>query len=236
MSVPLALADSDYYYQQALRKRDRTPGSVRALPTTQDIDLAYITAETRKAEEARQFGEKIAMGRKSLAELSRQHDARMGFRYELLDDAKKANRWATGISLANLGVAGIGAKISLEEAKKQELLNLENIRLIRESNEIRKKNLELLRPFYEGQISALNSEFNEKEFQSWYKTWAEKIGINPNPDDPGHHYDYRAAYKAGIEPVLSPEDNRYHWDSRFKAAGHPNRYIGGVDTRVEIPR
>ena len=33
------------------------------------------------------------------------------------------------------------------------------------------------------------SEEDEKQFQFWYKHWAKKTGINPDPDDPKHYYD-----------------------------------------------
>jgi hypothetical protein len=72
----------------------------------------------------------------------------------------------------------------------------------------------------------------EQGFQTWYKGWAEKAGIDPDPDNPQHKYDYRGAYKAQVEPSMSPEDGMYHWPSRFKAADHPNRFVGGVDTRA----
>jgi len=36
------------------------------------------------------------------------------------------------------------------------------------------------------------SEEDEKQFQFWYKHWAKKTGINPDPDDPKHYYDYRS--------------------------------------------
>lgn len=70
----------------------------------------------------------------------------------------------------------------------------------------------------------------ELEFQGWYKAWANKAGIDPDPDNPLHKYDYRGAWKAGIEPVISEEDGLYHWDSRFKELDHPNRFVDGIDT------
>ena len=75
----------------------------------------------------------------------------------------------------------------------------------------------------------------EQAFQAWYRAWADKAGINPNPDDPRHHYDYRAAFLAGAEPQIDPEDGRYHWPSKFKASDHPNRFIDGVDTITGEP-
>lgn len=66
---------------------------------------------------------------------------------------------------------------------------------------------------------------DEVAFQKWYAGHASTLGINPNPDDPQHKYDYRAAYKAGAIPDASG-----HWPSQFKAPDHPNRYVNGVDT------
>jgi hypothetical protein len=80
----------------------------------------------------------------------------------------------------------------------------------------------------------LNPE-EEKSFQSWYKLWATEAGLNLNPDSPLHKYDYRGAYKAGVNPEISNEDNKYHWDSRFKDPDHPNRFVNGIDTITGQP-
>lgn len=66
----------------------------------------------------------------------------------------------------------------------------------------------------------------ELEFQSWYARTSKIYRLNPNPDDPRHHYDYRAAYKAGIRRP----DVTGHWPSKYKTAEHPRRYIKGIDT------
>lgn len=71
----------------------------------------------------------------------------------------------------------------------------------------------------------------EAGFQAWYAGWAKKAGLDPNPDHPLHKYDYRAAHRAGAEPKIDTSDGQYHWPSEFKAADHPNRFVGGVDTR-----
>lgn len=71
---------------------------------------------------------------------------------------------------------------------------------------------------------------DDSEFRSWYADRARRLGLNPNPDDPRHHYDYRAAFAAGAEP-----DEAGHWPSQFKDDTHPNRFIGGVDTRKYDP-
>jgi len=54
---------------------------------------------------------------------------------------------------------------------------------------------------------------------------ARKLNLNPNPDDPKHYYDYRAAYLAGASP-----DKQGHWPSKFKLPEHPNRFVNGIDT------
>jgi hypothetical protein len=65
----------------------------------------------------------------------------------------------------------------------------------------------------------------ERAFQIWYAMQAKANGIDPNPDDPRHYYDYRRAFQAGANPGLDR-----HWPSTFKLAGHPNRYVDGIDT------
>ena len=68
---------------------------------------------------------------------------------------------------------------------------------------------------------------DESVFLQWYRERAKRFGIDPNPDDPGHHYDYRAAYAAGAEP-----DKTGHWPSEFKTDLHPRRFLvlDGVPT------
>lgn len=56
----------------------------------------------------------------------------------------------------------------------------------------------------------------EPEFRSWYADRSKRLGLDPNPDAPEHHYDYRAAHRAGAEP-----DETGHWPSEFKTEGHP---------------
>lgn len=76
---------------------------------------------------------------------------------------------------------------------------------------------------------------NEEDFQDWYQKWSKITGIDSNPDDPRHKYDYRAAFLANAIPEISPEDDKYHWDSRFKEDDHPNRFVGGIDTKTGKP-
>jgi len=73
---------------------------------------------------------------------------------------------------------------------------------------------------------------DEQSFRKWYAQKAQQLGLDPNPDDPRHHYDYRAAYQSGMEGPTEPGG---HWDSRFKDAQHPNRFVGGMDTITGQP-
>ncbi|MCP4262827.1 MAG: hypothetical protein GY774_35760, partial [Planctomycetes bacterium] len=73
---------------------------------------------------------------------------------------------------------------------------------------------------------------NERDFLKWYKNWANISGIDPNPDNPLHKYDYRSAYRAEANPQIDPGDGLYHWPSEFKFDDHPNRFVDGVDTKT----
>jgi hypothetical protein len=77
---------------------------------------------------------------------------------------------------------------------------------------------------------------DEARFQSWFRglPWFQEFvrnfGEEPDPDDP--HYDYRAAWRAGIEPERYEYDGgRYHWPSMapngvpLKSEGHPTMWM-----------
>ena len=66
----------------------------------------------------------------------------------------------------------------------------------------------------------------EQRFQQDYARLAEMLGLSPDPDDPRHFYDYRAAWKSG--ELKAGEE--LHFPSKFKMPGHPRRFIDGVDT------
>ena len=70
---------------------------------------------------------------------------------------------------------------------------------------------------------------DEQNFQTAYRIMATKWGLNPNPDDPKHFYDYRALYRdtGKLEP-----DSTGHFPSKYKKEGHPDLVINGMDTRT----
>uniref|UniRef100_A0A6M3J2B6 Putative methyltransferase n=1 Tax=viral metagenome TaxID=1070528 RepID=A0A6M3J2B6_9ZZZZ len=79
--------------------------------------------------------------------------------------------------------------------------------------------------------SAERTGQSDSEFNKWYGTIAKQTGLSPDPDDPRHHYNYRAAYSAGVQGP----DTSGHWPSRFKSQDHPNRFVNGIDTITGQP-
>ncbi len=86
-------------------------------------------------------------------------------------------------------------------------------------------------------LAALSSQ-EEQQFQNWirstewYKEFVKEFGEQPDLNIP--EYDYRAAWKAGIQPERDPYDkNRYHWPSTtsqgqsLKSASHPTAWKEG---------
>lgn len=69
---------------------------------------------------------------------------------------------------------------------------------------------------------------------NWRQKFKEKFGEEPRMEDP--HYDYRAAFKAGVVPEESAYDTVPHWSSDFKGDDHPNRLVrddkGVLDTKT----
>ena len=67
----------------------------------------------------------------------------------------------------------------------------------------------------------------ETKFQEWYAGHAKRLKLNPDPDNPLHFYDYRAAYKAGEGPGANN-----HWPSSHKLKGHPRMVVDGINTKT----
>ena len=69
----------------------------------------------------------------------------------------------------------------------------------------------------------------EAMFQHWndyYSGMSGRQGIDPNPDNPAHLYDYRGQFKAEVPFLPDPTDNNFlHGDSRFKMPGHSRGVI-----------
>ncbi len=90
------------------------------------------------------------------------------------------------------------------------------------------KSLDTGSPFAKMSAKGLSSgNGNEEEFRQWYGRVAQENGLDPNPDDPRHYYDWRAAHGAG-----ATADKSGHWPSQYKREGHSRLVIDGVDTRT----
>ncbi len=74
---------------------------------------------------------------------------------------------------------------------------------------------------------------DDPEFMDWYAPLSKKLGIDQNPDDPEHYYDYRHFYddmKAGKPGVISPDKPGGHFPSTYKTEGHPRTYLDDPTT------
>lgn len=83
------------------------------------------------------------------------------------------------------------------------------------------------------QENALEAAAREPRFRKWYAGISAKLGINPNPDDPEHFYDYRAFHRdmeAG--KVIPPDQPGGHFSSDYKMPGHPRTYLDDGQGRV----
>lgn len=74
---------------------------------------------------------------------------------------------------------------------------------------------------------------DEARFQNWYrdvigKRQAMGHPLNPNPDDPEHFYDYRAAFANGADM-----GNDGHFPSQFKKVGNSRYTLNGMNTTDE---
>ena len=73
-------------------------------------------------------------------------------------------------------------------------------------------------------------QVDEPKFHNWYRDYASKTGLAPNPDDPLHQYNYRAWWRAlqafpdKYGAQVDPADGRLHAPSLFKRYDHPTRY------------
>lgn len=84
--------------------------------------------------------------------------------------------------------------------------------------------MEALADLLKGNSWGLLDEIN---FNSWYQGVAKQYGLNPDPNDPKHHYDYRLAYKLGVrEPTYQPEHGQYRWPDIGKEKDY-NKYYEG---------
>jgi len=71
---------------------------------------------------------------------------------------------------------------------------------------------------------ALEHKLDMANFLRAYWDYAGKLGLNPNPFDPRHFYDYYGYWKSQPDEKFNPD--RYgHLSSEFKKEGNPRKYI-----------
>jgi len=72
----------------------------------------------------------------------------------------------------------------------------------------------------------------EQKFQVDYSNYAKNTGMNENPDDSKHYYDYRGLWKdTGSLPGKGE-----HGDSKFKLEGHPRTYVNEKNKGSVVPK
>ncbi len=76
----------------------------------------------------------------------------------------------------------------------------------------------------------LSSE-QEIAFQSEYAKISKELGLNPNPDDPKHFYNYRGLFKETGSLEVGPQK---HFPSKYKLPGHPNLVVDGINTKTGV--
>ena len=76
---------------------------------------------------------------------------------------------------------------------------------------------------YQKQYNLSDPPRVDNGFDKWYQYVSTTLGLDPNPDDPEHHYDYRGYYddlvKQGKQYEVIPEG--FHFPDTYKLPGHP---------------
>ena len=62
---------------------------------------------------------------------------------------------------------------------------------------------------------------NEKEFVNWYKNVSSILGLNEDPDNPNHHYDYRGYWLENKNNDIDYTTEGFHFPDTYKQPTHP---------------
>ncbi len=71
--------------------------------------------------------------------------------------------------------------------------------------------------------------FDQSSYELLIRQLLGSLNLSPNPDDPGHKYDYFTSLLNGFGP--NPNTGN-HWPSEYKLPGHPRTFLNGFDTRT----
>ncbi len=142
-NLPIA---NRYYFQRALRDIASTPPEVKATPTAENLTLNFLSRKALESEGAKGTVQRKEFRERAVGESGRRFDARRDLNLANLDMARdrldtarlgldigrsqldaagKQNRWATGISLANLGITAGAGWANLKEADRMESMQME---------------------------------------------------------------------------------------------------------------
>lgn len=78
---------------------------------------------------------------------------------------------------------------------------------------------------------------DEKDFQEWYASVSNRLGLNPDPDDSEQYYDYRLFWKENpkdAQKMLNAEEGS-HFTDRYKLPGHPTFSNESIYSTDETP-
>lgn len=56
---------------------------------------------------------------------------------------------------------------------------------------------------------------DEARFREWFSRWAQRTGVNRDPDQRDAKYDFRAAWHDRADPVWSEEDKKWSWQDEY---------------------
>ncbi len=110
---------ADPTFQKLRRRRLQVDPSVRAVPTTTDIDVGQATQKARRGLRARRDVATHRLGTQRLEERIRSGRAKETFAQEKFDIAKKQSRIAELIDLGSLGLEGLSGLNIIQEADRQ---------------------------------------------------------------------------------------------------------------------
>ncbi|MDD4984631.1 MAG: hypothetical protein PHQ43_02405 [Dehalococcoidales bacterium] len=119
---------NDYYYQQALLQRQRTPQNVQATPSSRDIVTEYVAGKSMEDEQARQASDDNRIRSMSL----RNQAVATGLDRQQNDYFQGQNRVATMVGLGNIGLGLLGTNMATDRMKQADERALEQQRRTQE--------------------------------------------------------------------------------------------------------
>ena len=73
------------------------------------------------------------------------------------------------------------------------------------------------------------------KFMNWYVQWAEKQGVNPDPNAKGQNYDYRGYWDANKGAIAEDSVDTGHLPDTYKMPGHPTFSTQSIHSNKDTP-